>query len=235
MVDIKDDLQIFVVTNERSTFPYVLEGLEQQTVDNLDVKVIKNMKWVDALNSIVDQCTTKYFIRCDDDFFLHPCAINFMFNTMIKKEEAIMGCYKLWEDWSARVSGGVKIYNTKSVRKLGGFEENHRGSVDGKFSKKIKKSKYTETGSKMSVLGIHARATLEEMMEYERIWNEKVGKVFTKWKPNKKTTKQMKRYTKTVEEQFTMRISLLRKLNKKRHSDFYQDIKGWERKDGKNI
>ncbi|HUU88492.1 MAG TPA: glycosyltransferase family A protein [Candidatus Glassbacteria bacterium] len=229
MADIHNDLQIFVVTNERSTFPYVLKGIEQQTVDNLGVIVIKNMKWVDALNNIVDRCTTKYFIRCDDDFFLHPCAVQFIFDGMIEQENAIMGCYKLWEDWSDRVSGGVKIYNTSRVRKLGGFEENHRGSVDGKFSKKIKKSKYNETGNKMSVLGIHARATLEEMMQYEKIWNEKVGKVFTKWKPDKKTTKQMKKYTKTVEEQFDMCIPLLRKINKSRHSDFFKAIKRWEK------
>ena len=70
MVNVHDDLQIFVVTNERSTFPFVLKGLDEQTINDLDVHVIKNMKWVDALNAIVDQCTTGYFIRCDDDFFL---------------------------------------------------------------------------------------------------------------------------------------------------------------------
>lgn len=229
MSNIYNNLQIFVITNERSSFPYVLKGLEQQTIKNLDVKVIKNMKWVDALNKMLDDCSTDFFIRCDDDFFLHPCAIQFIFDTMMaERDKAVMGCYKLWEDWSRRVSGGIKIYNTARVRKLGGFEENHRGSVDGKFSKKIKESKYTETGNKMSAVGIHARATLEEMLLYEKIWNEKVGKNFVKWKPDKKTTKQMKRYTRTVEEQFDMRVSLLRKINKKRCSDFYRAIKKWE-------
>jgi len=195
----------------------------------IDIQTISDTRWVDALNQIFDLCTTKYFIRCDDDFFMHPCSIGFMYDVMCKKDNAVMGEFKLWEDWSNRIAGGVKIYDKDKTIEIGKFKENHRGSVDGNFSKAIKNSKYTTTGSK-GVVGIHARGTLEEMLQYEKIWNKNENKEFTKWKPDKKTTKQMFKYNKSVEDQFGMIIKKIRKINKINNSDFYKVIKKHEKR-----
>jgi hypothetical protein len=228
MINLRNKVQLFVITNGRSTYEYVIKSLENQNVA-IDITSIKDMRWVDALNKIFDLCTTPYFIRCDDDFFMHPYSVSFMYDTICKKEDAVMGEFKLWEDWSKRISGGVKIYNTQRTIELGKFKENHRGSVDGNFSQAIKNSKYSTTGSKGSVLAIHARASLDEMLQYEKIWNDNENKTFIKWKPDKKTTKQMLKYKKSVEDQFNMRINKLRKINRKTESDFYKVIKKYEK------
>jgi len=219
-------LQVFIITNGRSTFKYAYKCLQKQNVKPI---VIKDMIWVDALNKMVDICETEYLIRCDDDFLLHKNAVEFIFTKFIKKEQenknVIMGLFKLWEDWASRIIGGIKIYKVKYVRELGGFEANYRGKVDGLFSKKVKKSKYTFTGDKLSVVGIHSRGTLEEQMQYADLWSDIGDKPYTKWKPDKKTTKQMKSYTKSVEDQYKMTTKFLEKLNKKQNSDFYRFIK----------
>jgi len=228
-----NDLQVFIITNERSTFPYARRCLAEQSV-KADTFEIKNMVWVDALNKMVDMCTTRYLIRCDDDFMLHRNAIEFMLKSFLKKEKEdpniIMGLFKLWEDWAHRIIGGIKIYRVDYVRELGGFKCNYRGKVDGMFTKAVDKSPYVFTGDKYSVVALHTAAPFKEQMRYAKIWSDIGDKPYTKWKPGKKTTKQMQRYKKTVEQQYEMTKTFLEDLNKEQDSKFYKFIKKRKKK-----
>ncbi len=223
MLDLSDHLEAFIITNGRSTLEYALKALEGQTC-KFKITVIRDMKWVDALNRCVKLCKTKHYLRCDDDHIFHPSAVHFMWKSIKRKDNTALFACKLWEDWTKRIGGGSKMYNRELVRKIGGFRANHLGKVDKLFSARVRKSPYRLGGGGDSIVGLHCCAPFDEQVSYEKLWS----KLATK--PYQKTTHDsMKKYKKSIKEQYEMRTKFILKLNRKSKSGFYTFIKKVEK------
>jgi len=213
------NLEAFIITNGRSTFDYVKRALEEQSMD-FKITVIRDMKWVDALNKCVELCESTHYIRCDDDFILHPLAIEFMWENISQKPMSAFCVAKLWEDWTRKPVGGIKIYNRDIVADLGGFKASHLGKVDKIFKKRLDRSKYSTSGCGKSIVGLHACGEWKEQLRYEALWSSLAKS------PYKKTTHDvMSKYTKSVRQQFKMRKKFIENKNRSKKTDFYRFIK----------
>ena len=216
MKDLTGELEAFIITNGRSTYEYAHRALLEQTC-KFKITVLRDMKWVAALNKCIDLCESKYYLRCDDDHLLHPEAVLFMYKGMRKRPKAALFACALWEDWTKRTGGGTKMYNPEIVDKLGRFKANHLGKVDKVFRARLKKSPYKISGSKGSIMGLHSCAPMDEQIRYEKLWSQMATKAY------KKTThKQMRKYKKTVKDQYNMLSTFVPKRNKKLDTPFHQ-------------
>jgi hypothetical protein len=212
------DLEVFIITNGRSTFPYVKKAMEGQSID-LKITVLENMNWVDALNRCLGLCESTHYVRCDDDFILHPLAIEYVWEKCKRKPNSALWLAKLWEDWTNKVAGGIKIYNKEVVLELGGFQASHLGKVDKMFKKQLDKSRFSMSGCKDSIVGLHACGKWKEQLRYEKLWSAMAKR------PYQKTTHaQMAKYKKSVKEQYKMRTKFIEKKNKAKKTDFYKFI-----------
>ena len=214
-------LEIFVITNERSTLEWTLKSIEYQTL-TVPVTVIRNMKWLDALNECLATSNSKFYLRVDDDMFLHPKAIEY-YNYCLRKPIKSLGIYecKLWEDWSHKPAGSLKAYKTKVTRKIG-FKANHLGKVDKVFSKEIVKYNYRRIRDK-SMIGLHACSTIEDQKKYRNLWKKRNTKIsssdFEKTFDNIIHTPH-----KPVADQYKD-IKKLKKINRKYATRFYNLLK----------
>ena len=210
-------LTIFSITNGRSTHDHSLKALYESVEIDCPIVVIRDMKWLDALNRCVEVCKTPWFLRVDDDMIVHPKAVAYMLNKARQKNHFGLMYFHLWEDCTQRVRQSIKVYNRDALRAIGGFKENPQtGKVDG-----CTNSVLIEAGHPMlddiSVVALHICGTWEEQERYESFWN---GLAVVPY--SKTNRKAVKLYcgTKTLEEQCEMRGTFLYDLNQKRKSGF---------------
>ena len=172
-----DDLEIFVVTNGRKTFDFVMKSLDDQTVKKR-ITVISNMKWVDALNECAKKCKSEYFLRIDDDMVLHRSAVSYLCSRIPRCRKRCCGVYvcKLWEDWSNKPAGGIRMYHTGMTRKIG-FRPSKLGKVDKVFRSDLEKKKWGQIKD-FSIVGLHMLGCKEDQVKYRNLWrkNAKISK-----------------------------------------------------------
>jgi len=123
-------IEAFIITNGRGTFEYAHRSLKEQTFKNLKITVIRDRKWIDAVNECLSKCSSTFFIRVDDDMFLHPYCVEYMYHQAKRINQRRIAAYscKLWEDWAGKIAGSVKVYHKKNVvSKLGKFRVNKLG------------------------------------------------------------------------------------------------------------
>ncbi len=212
-------VEAFIITNGRDTFDYALRSLKEQN-KTIKITVIRDMKWVNAVNKCVKLCESQYFVRVDDDMFLHPYCVSYMYNVLTKSKKRGRTCaysYRLWEDWQSKIAGRVKIYNTTLVKKMGGFRSNKFGKIDKTFSSTAKKMKMLIVKND-SVVGVHACAKWEDQQRYRKLWAEKNARV----KLIRPLTylKSQKSYKKDLDKQYSL-ITRLKKKNKRMKTRFF--------------
>jgi len=133
------DLELFVITNGRKTFDYVMRSIEEQSVHR-KVTVIRDMLWVDALNECANKCQSSYYLRVDDDMVLHKCCVAYYLTRIRvaeRKNGGVVVC-RLWEDWSKKPVHGLRMYSRKAAKKLT-FEASRLGKVDKVFHQRLGK------------------------------------------------------------------------------------------------
>ncbi len=217
------DIEAFIITNGRSTFKYALQSLEEQK-EKIKITVIRDMKWADAVNECVKLCKSLYFVRVDDDMFLHSLCVPYMFTRIQRSKRKGRICAytcRLWEDWQQKIAGRVKIYNNKLVKKMGGFKVNKFGKMDKPFSATARKRNLLVVKND-SIVGVHAGAPWEEQKKYRQLWENQN----TSGKPSK--TKEyllsQKRYKRSLEAQFKL-LNSMEKKNKREKTGFYNFMK----------
>ncbi len=206
------DLEIFVITNGRGTFDYVMAALEAQT-EKRRITVIRDMKWVDALNQCVKLCESNYFLRVDDDMVLHPYAVAYFLTKMQKIRKRKGGVYvcRLWEDWSKKPVNGIRMYSRKVAKRLG-FKASKLGKVDKVFQAKLIKSgrRQLKDGG---IVGIHILGSIEDQKKYRKLWRNKNAKI-TKEQFSRTFDNLIHPVHKSIPKQVAL-LSKLRKINKK--------------------
>lgn len=213
-----NDLEIFVITNGRSTLPYVIRSLESQSTKR-PVTVIRDMQWIDALYKCVNLSESSFYIRVDDDMFLHRDAVAYYLHILNGNDVGVYEC-KLWEDWTNKAAGSLKAYNTKVVRKIG-FRTNRLGKVDKVFTQDLKKTKYKRIKDN-SMVGLHACSSVEDQKRYRQLWRETASiskSAFAKTFDNIIHPPQ-----KVVADQFSD-LRKIRQVNKKKRTKFFYFIK----------
>jgi len=198
------EFEVFIITNGRKTFDTALRCLSKQSLP-LKVTQFENMVWHEALNLINKQAESPFYFRVDDDFFLHPRAVEYMAKQMARCDHNKTAAYicHLYEPAEFMPVRGIKLYNTKIAREVG-FRPNELGKIDKNFRKDI-----TRKGCKFaidkSVVGIHANSDLEDEKKYRDLWKSIAPK------HNRKLVVG----NEPISEQHKMLKTMLPKLNKK--------------------
>ena len=193
----KTQLEAYIITNGRSTFEYAKKCLEEQTM-KIKINVVRDMPMVDAMNHIIKTSNTRYFLKVDDAFLLHPQSVEFMAK-QINHPDPRSGFWfwHLYETWTSSRIQSIKIYDTKKCRKVGGFRAFSSGRVDLPFMNDIKKQGYG-IWNDSSMVALHACSSWAEQEEYEKIWakNSKANK------HHKATREKMKLYPHSIQHQY---------------------------------
>lgn len=218
------DIEAFIITNGRSTFEYVQKALQEQSV-SIKITVIRDMKWIDAVNKCVKLCKSRFFIRVDDDMFLHPLYVEYVYNKIINYKRinrlAAYTC-KLWEDWQSYIAGTVKVYQTARIKDMNGFRANIMGKIDKPFEADRRKKNFIVIKDDRSVVGVHGMGTWEEQENYRSLWLKNNSKI--KYSRPKSYLRSQRKYKKTPYEQYLLAKNL-RKLNKRNRSGFWKFMK----------
>ncbi|KKN09479.1 hypothetical protein LCGC14_1046200 [marine sediment metagenome] len=174
-----EDLEIFVITNGRKTFEFTMKSLENQT-QKRKITVIRDMKWVNALNKCIDLCESEFFLRIDDDMAIHQFAIAYYINRTIRVRKSKTGVYvcKLWEDWSNKPAGGLRMYRHDITSKIR-FRPSKLGKVDKVFRDDLQRRRWKQTKDK-SILGLHMLGSIEDQQKYRKLWRDKNASISRK-------------------------------------------------------
>lgn len=179
MIDIKKEMEVFIITNGRSSFQYVKKSIDNQKNVLFNYNIVENLNWIDACNECLHFSNIPFYLRVDDDMILHPLAVSYYYY-LIKNQNTsnsiIINC-KLWDFSRNQTISSLKLYN-RSLTKNIGFEIDERGKVDRIFKKKSNSKKYIYGGDKYSIVGIHASCPIEENMKYAYLRGEDKSKDF---------------------------------------------------------
>ena len=214
------DLEIFVITNGRKTFPYVIKSLEAQS-EKRKITVVGDMLWIDALNECVKLSKSDFYLRVDDDMFLHPHAVAYYLQQVRKvKKLGVYEC-KFWEDWSNKPAGSLKAYCTKVIKRVG-FRPSKLGKVDKNFTHDLGATKFQRVKDK-SMIGLHACASIKDQKRYRSLWRDKNSKIS---KEEFVTTFDniIHKCTKTLKEQYAI-LQKIPRLNKQYKTGYHKFIR----------
>lgn len=137
-VDLREDVTVFVTTIGMPSYPDCLAALARQ--DSLfRIEIIENVApLTQALQMMLDNCRTPYFVQVDEDMILHPHAIRTLLTHAKEAGAAVAGVvYNLFDAHLGRGILGVKIYRHEIVRRYPWtpdttvFERNRRIESDG--------------------------------------------------------------------------------------------------------
>lgn len=197
-----------------------MRSLEKQDVVR-KVTVIKDMIWVDALNQCATLSKSRYYLRVDDDMFLHPRAVGYYVRRLGKIKRAGVYECKLWEDWTNKPAGSLKAYNTKVAKSIG-FRPSKLGKVDKVFSRDLQKTKYNRVKDK-SMIGLHTLASAADQKKYRALWRDKNAKISAE--EFAKTFDNLIHHTDmTLDEQYEV-LGRIPKINRKYKTFFHEYLK----------
>jgi len=217
MIDLRDLIDVFIITNGRSTYNICRESVNSQKDVHFRIHVIQDMDWLGAHIELLKKSESKFALRVDDDMLLHPYTVKFMYECIKEQSDKIaLRGWRLWEPWSNKICKGIKVYNTVAAKKIG-FELDNLGKIDKPFTKNAKKKGY-RTEYSYDIVGIHSCGKYEEHLKYWIMRGEVNGPQFDikkKW-----AKKLMNKFDMSLEDQYKLTETLLPKLNKKKYTDF---------------
>jgi len=221
-VDLNKIIDVFIITNGRSTFPYCLDSVGSQKDVKFKLNIIEDMGWQEAHEEMLRRCISRFALRVDDDMLLHPLALKFMYGCVKNQKDNIaLRGWRLWEPWSNKMCKGIKVYNVGIAKKIG-FRLDHLGKIDKPFTKNAEKAGYKIKYSK-DIVAIHSCGTFKEHLKYWKMRGESKGKKFEekkKWAKN-----LMRNCSYTLKEQYNLNIDFVPNENIKRGTKFGDFLK----------
>lgn len=217
MILLNGTIDVFVITNGRSTFEYCKKSIESQQGVFFNPIYIEHKGWQEAHKILLKKCKSKYALRVDDDMLLHPLALKFMHKCVKNQNNNIaLRGWRLWEPWSNKVCKGIKVYNVEIAKKVG-FQLDYLGKIDKPFMRNAEKDGYKIKYSK-DVVAIHSCGNFEEHFKYWRMRGESKGKDFPKKKAWAK--KLIENYHYSLNDQYELNKKFVPNLNVKRGTKF---------------
>ena len=216
-MDLKGKIDVFIITNGRSTFPFCLKTVEEQYKVKFTLRIHENMDWLTANVKMFEVSDAKYCLRVDDDMFLNNQALRFMWHCLEKADDKVaLRGWRLWEPWSNKVCKGIKVYNRKLASKIG-LRIDKLGKVDKPFTLDAEKKGYKINYSR-DICAIHAAGKFEEHVKYWKMRGESGGPEFKK--KLKWAKESMKKYNLSLEEQYAMAGRFIIDKNKEYNTEF---------------
>jgi hypothetical protein len=216
-IDLDGTIEVFIITNGRSTFKHCKNSVENQVGVKFNTTIIKDFGWQEAHERILSECDSRFALRVDDDMLLHPYAINFMYQCVKDQSDKIaLRGWRLWEPWSDKVCKGIKVYNLAAAQKIG-FKLDKRGKIDKPFTKNAERMGYKVKYSQ-DVVAIHSCGDFDEHLRYWEMRGEASIKSFKgkkKWAEN-----LISNFSMSLEDQYKLTGKFMKKLNKKKRTDF---------------
>lgn len=118
MKTIDNQFTVFVLTvGDDRNFTECLSALDSQTLP-VKPRIIRNIAPLSvALQSMIDQCQTPYYVQVDEDMILYKSAIQVLVEAMhAAPPNVAVVCAPLWDCYMSMPIHGVKIYNHSIVR-----------------------------------------------------------------------------------------------------------------------
>jgi hypothetical protein len=222
MINLSGTIDVFVITNGRSTFDYCKKSIENQQGVIFKPTYIKNRGWQEAHEILLKKCESKFALRVDDDMLLHPMALKFMYQCVKKqKDDIALRGWRLWEPWSNKVCKGIKVYNHKIAKKVG-FKLDHLGKIDKPFTRNAEKAGYKIKYTR-DVVAIHSCGDFSEHLKYWEMRGEAKNGNFTEkkiWAENLIKSCKM-----NLQEQYDLNKKFIGDYNIKKGYDFGKFIK----------
>lgn len=223
MIDLRGTIEVFIITNGRSTFKCCKESVNNQIDVKFNTTIISGFGWQEAHERILRECDSKFALRVDDDMLLHPHALKFMYQCIKNQSDKIaLRGWRLWEPWSYKVCKGIKVYNLAAARKIG-FKLDKLGKIDKPFTKNAEKSGYKIKYSQ-DVVAVHSCGNYKEHLKYWGMRGESSGPQFEikkKW-----AEELIKDFPMSIQKQYKLTGKFLKKLNNKRKTEFGRMING---------
>jgi len=217
MTDLEGMIDVFIITNGRSTFEYCEKSLQLQKDVKFNINVIRDMSWQVAHEELLKKCNSIFALRVDDDMLLHPLALKFMYECVKNQDRKIaLRGWRLWEPWSNKVCKGIKVYNSKIAKKIG-FHLDHLGKIDKPFTVNAKKHGYKIKYTR-DVVAIHSCGDFKEHLRYWSMRGETTGSNFKtkeQWAEN-----LIRDFPLSLQEQYLLSDNFLPQLNKKNGTEF---------------
>lgn len=206
------DITVFVPTHNRSTLVFCLASLVAQTAKFAEKTVVHNLSMCDALTVVMRQCKTKYVLKCDDDFMLHPSALAWMLSDVAAvgwKTKDAMHWWHLWDIRERRKIQSIKIYSLSAMKTIG-FRCDHFGRVDPLFLRNAKRRGFAIVGHPR-VVALHGSGSRNEQIECRLRWRQNASaKTDARWNPS-----NIKASTLSPAEQFAQITTLIDAANRK--------------------
>jgi hypothetical protein len=210
-----NDLTAFVFTNGRSTLPFCLKTIREQSVP-VRTRVIQNKTMVEAIKEARAACFTPFLLKVDDDFFLHPKFIEFALRQMSAHylEDTALFWWHLWELWSQEVVQSVKIYHVGSMWDAS-FNPDIQGRIDLVFLCEMK-ARCMRVQSFQDVVGAHSCGTQYEQQYYIKLWKKQAPRRFH----NKAKSQKMMSFNIGALQQHSMFRKEVEQINVQRKTEF---------------
>lgn len=217
MINLSGVIDVFVITNGRSTFKYCKRSVEKQKDVKFKTVIIKDMGWQEAHEELLRGCNARYALRVDDDMLLHPLALKFMYKCVKKQEDNIaLRGWRLWEPWSDKVCKGIKVYDVKIAKKIG-FHIDRLGKIDKPFTKNAEEAGYKIKYTR-DVVAIHSCGDFSEHLKYWEMRGEAKNGKFTE---KKVWAEDLIRSCKmSLQEQYDLNKKFIKDYNIKKGTDF---------------
>ena len=217
MIDLNEQLEVFIITNGRSTFPYVHDSIKEQKNVKFQTTIHRDMTWIEANRRILEVCKSPFFVRVDDDMILNKYAIHFMWHAIQgQSSRIVLRGFRLWEPYSEKVIKGVKVYQLQKAQELG-FQVSHIGKIDKIFQAKARKKRYKVKYGE-DVVGIHCCSNFDEHLRYALMRGEDKGSRFGVEKAWMR--KVIKNCPYSLHHQARLAGKFLRRWNRKHHTNF---------------
>lgn len=163
LLNLTDELTLFVLTIGSSTFPECTTRVQAQEGCKTKIDVIDRVAPMSAaLQEMLDRCKTPMFVQIDEDMMLYPHAVRTLYRHLVDSTpDVAQVTYQLWDTHAARVIYGVKIYRHEIVqrypyRNVQGceFDQFRRYNADGFTDIRIPIEDEFQAGK--AVLGEHS-------------------------------------------------------------------------------
>lgn len=234
-------IDICLFTNGSTSFEYALRSVQAQTVKT-NIHIIENLSISEGIKKCLELCQSEYFMKVDDDMFLHPRTIEFFIKSIplyekknhTRKRRNLSICRQgrrhsqkvdmwgscLWEFWKGGVGlkHSIKAYRHSTASKHD-WRTDARGKVDKVFLKYLNHNNGIGNID-YSIVAVHALRDVESQKLYRDIWVQNSASDSAR-ELSKLDSDQVKifRDVPSYDDQY-QKLDLLPALNRRRKTSF---------------
>jgi len=208
---------IYLCSFGRSSLPFAIDSIEQQSIP-VDTKLFAYEELCDIQNYACKNCKKPFFLRMDEDMFLHPKAVEFISHRckeIVKATPIVpMIPFMVYDIDSRKPIQSIKLYKTAMASNHEFYDDGDWG-LDINFIKFLNE-KFLAWKMEDSVLAVHASIPKEERDKY-------ITNMFNRY-PDLRNIKMWPQLDSpcSLEYQYDNTKKVLNESNKEGNTEFYR-------------